>query len=308
MKTSVVLAGMLVANTTLAYDLPVVNLGLTSFLDGGVPAGPGVYAQLYYQSYSSHELMDKSGEVLPLPRTDLDYQVMVAQMTWLSEYRVGSASLGINTLLPVVTSMAVDDGIGHQALTAQSGKGDLLIGPFIQFDPVMGEQGPRFVQRIELQVNLPTGDYDAATSVNPGNNAVSFDPYWAATYWFSPQWTGSVRLHYLYNRANDDPSVAFGDVNHIQAGQAVHGNFAVSRDLGNGWRLGLNGYYLKQITDTKVDNKAISGRKEQVFGIGPGVMYSFSMDNHVVVNAYRETGAENRPEGSRVQMRLIHHF
>ncbi|WP_221798901.1 SphA family protein [Oceanobacter mangrovi] len=301
-------AALLISPVSQAYDLPVVNLGLTSFLDGGVPAGPGLYAQAYYQSYSASKLKDENGDALGLPKTDLDYQVMVAQLTWLSTYRVGNASLGINALLPLVTSMDVDDGINNMALSAQSGTGDVLVGPFIQFDPVMGAAGPKFVQRIELQFNLPTGDYDADTSINPSANALSFNPYWAGTYWFTPQWTASARLHYLYNSKNTDPATAFGDVDSTQAGQAIHANLAVSRDLGKGWRLGLNGYFLEQITDTKVDGKAVSGRKESVYAVGPGAMYSFSADNHIVANGYREFGAENRPEGSRVQVRWIHHF
>ena len=293
---------------TLAYDLPVVNLGLTSFLDGGVPAGPGVYAQAYYQHYSSNRLNNQHGDTLGLPKTDLDYQVLVAQLTWLSTRRLGNGSLGINTLVPLVTHMNVDDGLNNAALSAQAGTGDLLVGPFIQFDPVMGANGPRFVQRIELQFNLPTGDYDANTSVNPGNNALSFNPYWAGTYWITPQWTTSARLHYLYNSENNDPSTAFGDVDSVQAGQALHANLAISRDMGQGWRLGLNGYALEQITDTQVDGKTVTGRRESVYAAGPGVMYSFSADNHVVVNGYREFAVENRPEGNRVQMRWIHHF
>ncbi|OLU35774.1 transporter [Pseudomonas sp. PA27(2017)] len=291
-----------------AYDLPVVNLGLTSFLDGGLPAGSGWYLQQYFQHYSADRLRDRNGDRIGLPKTDLEYQVAVTQLSYLSDLRVGNASLGLNAVLPIVTKMDVDDGLNNAALKAQSGMGDLLVGPFIQFDPIMGPDGPRFVHRIELQVNLPTGEYSDKRDINPGNNAVSFNPYWAATYWFSPKWSASVRAHYLYNLRNDDPSYAFGDVSDIQAGQALHANVATEYAVTPQLRLGLNGYWLKQISDTKIDGHEVSGRREKVWAIGPGAMYSFSREDHLVVNAYFEQDVENRPDGSRLQVRYIHHF
>ncbi|AVB19723.1 phenol degradation protein meta [Pseudomonas avellanae] len=301
-------AGLLIAQGAGAYDLPVVNLGLTSFLDGGLPAGPVWYLQEYFQNYSADRLRDKDGNALGLPKQELDYQVAVTQLSYLSNVRLGNASLGLNAVLPVVTRMKVDDGLNNAALRGQTGMGDLLIGPFIQFDPVMGPDGPRFVHRIELQVNLPTGEYDDKHAINPGNNAWSFNPYWAATYWFTPKWTASVRAHYLYNGKNDDPAQSFGAVSDIQAGQALHANFATEYAVTDQLRLGINGYWLKQITDTQVDGHDVSGRREKVWAIGPGAMYSFSQNDHVFVNAYFEQDVENRPDGSRVQMRYVHHF
>ncbi len=146
---------------TYAYDLPTVNLGMTSFLDGGLPAGPGWYAQTYFQNYDSNKLVDAKGQKLGLPKTDLNYQVLVEQISYLSNVRVkDKASLGINFLIPFVSKMDMDDGLNNVAIKAQSGFGDIMIGPFIQFDPVIGAQGPKFVHRFEFQVNLPTGEYN----------------------------------------------------------------------------------------------------------------------------------------------------
>ncbi|MBD8495047.1 transporter [Pseudomonas syringae] len=301
-------AGLASTQLACAYDLPALNLGLTSFMDGGLPAGGGWYVQQYLQNYSANHLRDKDGNDLGLPRHELDYQLALTQLSYLSDLRVGNASLGLNMLVPIIAHIDVDDGLGNAALKARSGVGDLLIGPFIQFDPIMGPDGPRFVHRIELQVNLPTGEYDRDRDINPGNNAWSFNPYWAATYWFTPKWTASLRAHYLYNGKNNAPVRALGDLDDMQAGQALHANFTTEYAVTEHLRLGVNGYWLKQISDTRFDGHEVSGRREKVWAIGPGAMYSFSPDDHLFFNAYFEQDAENRPEGTRVQARYVHHF
>jgi anthranilate 1,2-dioxygenase (deaminating, decarboxylating) large subunit len=73
--------------------------------------------------------------------------------------------------------------------------------------------------------------------------------------------------------------------------------------------VGVNGYYLKQITDTKVDGNSIAGTREQVLGIGPGAVWHFSQNDHLFANFYVETFTENRPEGRvRFNLRWTHHF
>jgi hypothetical protein len=70
-----------------------------------------------------------------------------------------------------------------------------------------------------------------------------------------------------------------------------------------GVRLGLNGYALQQLTADKVDGRSQAKSEERVFGIGPGIMLSGNGVS-LYLNSYFETGAENRPEGTKVVFRL----
>ena len=301
---SAALAVLFAAAAASAYDQPAVNLGFTSFLDGIPPAGPGWYFAQYVQYYDAGKLPD-----LPFPGDpELEAWISLTQVIYQHPKAIlGGANFGLDLILPAAAFDLEADGT---PLTAQDGLGDLLVGPYLQWAPVMGANGPVFVHRIELQTILPTGDYDEKYSINPGGNVVSFNPYWSATWFVTPKWTISGRLHYLWNDENDEPNVPpEAGIADTQAGQAVHANFATEYEvIAKQLRVGLNGYAFRQISDSKANGDCVDGKKEQVVGIGPGALWSFGPDNHLFANVYFETEAQSRPEGTRVNLRYVHHF
>jgi hypothetical protein len=282
--------------------LPPVNLGFTSFLDGAPPAGPGLYLSEYLQFYSADAIKSADGSTFS-PFGGVDVTVLMNQLIYQSDQKLLlGGKWGLNIMLPVVSFDA--DVLPKNS----SGLGDLLIGPYLQWDPIMGSAGPLFVHRVELQTIFPTGKYDAGKVLNPGSNHFSFNPYWAATAFFGPRATASWRLHYLWNDKNDDPFIGMG-VDEVQPGQAVHGNFAAAYEvLPQRLRLGVNGYFLKQLTESKANGSKMTDSKEQVLAIGPGLVLHFSRDAHLFANVYFESEAENRPEGERYNLRFVYHF
>ena len=299
---SVLVALLMFASPSFAYLQPNVNLGFTSFLDGGPPAGPGHYISEYLQYYTADDLKDG-----PPGDNEVDVWILMNQYIYQSDQTVlFGGKWGMNVMLPIV-SLDVDSLYLSDNGT---GVGDLLVGPYLQWDPIMGANGPLMLNRIELQTIFPTGKYDKDKNLNQGSNHFSFNPYWAATVFLGPKATVSWRLHYLWNGKNDEFTAGGqipSDVD-LEPGDAIHANFAAAYEvLPKQLRLGINGYWFDQITDTKVDGDDHDD-DEKVFAIGPGLVYHFSQDTHLFLNAYFESGAENRPEGERYNMRFVHHF
>ena len=57
----------------------------------------------------------------------------------------------------------------------------------------------------------------------------------------------------------------------------------------------------------KANGQDVPGTREAVFAIGPGPCIASPQD-HLMFNAYFETYARNRPQGTRMVLRYVHHF
>lgn len=279
--------GVMGVSSAFALSQPAVNLGFTSFLDGGPPAGPGYYFTEYIQFYTADEIADAG-----LPDPGVDVWVSLNQFIYQSQ-----GKWGLNFILPIV-SLDVNPPLTDNG----AGLGDLLIGPYIQWAPVMGPNGPKMLNRVEFQTIWPTGKYDSDRDLNPGSNHFSFNPYWAATVFVAPRFTTSWRIHYLWNDENDDTGV--------KPGTAWHANFTAAYEVDPGkLRLGVNGYFFDQISDTEVNGVGLgSVDKEKIFAIGPGAVWHANKDTHFFFNAYVESSAKWRPEGERFNLRGVWHF
>jgi hypothetical protein len=291
-----------------AQQLPTgINLGATSFLDGGPPAGPGLYYQQYAAYYHSSVFMGSDGNPSPaLDYKSLDGYASVNQFIYMSGQKViGSGQWGLDVIVPII---GYDLDAGSSLLRGTgSGLGDIHASVLLQFDPIMGEKGPLFVHRFEFQTILPTGKYDRTDSLNPGDNVFALDPYWAGTAWITPALSVTWGAHYLWSDENDEPTVPLYRA--AQAGSAVHINFSACYEIvPNRFRVGFNGYWLQQLDNSEGDGREIPGSKERTFAIGPGLMYSFSQEDHLFLNAYFEMNTRNRPEGNRFVLHYTHHF
>lgn len=280
-------------------SLPPMNLGDSSIQDA--VAGPGFAIQETLSFSRATRFRDARGGVAGQPR-GLAAASVLTQFIFVSEHRFFGAYWGAEVIIPLAHVSLQPADVRPRGETAI---GDIFVSPIMLQWPKTMLFGRPFWQRLNLNVTLPTGQYDSLAPLNIGTNTWVLNPHYAFTWEVSDAWELSGRLHYLWASANTDPPAAL-KAGRIQAGQAVHVNASVSRAFGDNLRIGLSAYYLRQITDDRIDGTAIGGR-EQVLGLGPVVKWQ-SGPTALVAAAYWETLARDRPEGWRLSLRIAQGF
>ncbi len=285
----------------LAYNQnPNLNWGATNILEGIVPP-PGLYLSSYMVGYHADKFRDVPG--------DHEVHVLVynPQLLWVSGNTLpGGFQYGIQAQLPIQSYNLDSDG-----LTAGSGMiGDLVVGPFIGRTKQL-RQDWLFHWFFELSTFAPIGQYDKNAQINPSANFWTIEPYLAATLQMPKGWSLSTRQHFAYNFTNDEyiPGPGADEVD-LQAGSMWHFNFALSKTIDfidPNLRLGAVGYYGKQLERDDIGGASAADTKEEVFAIGPGLHW---MNKGVIysLKTYFEDNVDNRPDGTRVVLRIITAF
>ena len=277
---SVVLICIAAAKGQVHVPEPAVNLGDTSFLDA--LGGPGL-------------LVEEIGDGYHSGTSSVNSISGVTHIAWLSSGGFLKAWYGVEV---VGTAAHVNAGGKGSA----GGWGDITISPLIlQWkERKMGQV--RMNQRVVFDFDLPTGEYRQASGVNLSGHAFTVHPYYAITVFPIKHLESSWRIHYLWNARNNSPSLPAG-AQSTQAGQAIHFNATVGYALPHGFWIGANGYYLKQVTAPQVNGVSLLDSPEQVGAIGPGIMWHLR-PCFIYANAYHEVGAQNRPEGNKLVLRV----
>jgi hypothetical protein len=305
LKQSFFLFALCIVPRMYAYTLPTLGLGSSSFLDGGpLRQIPGWYWQTYSQFYTTHRFLDNQGELLfGIPSPRLNAWTNALQFIYLSQKDfLGLGNWGFDITIPAVFYSHIeknDLGITNSG----SGFGDLILGMFAQAEAIMRGEDPLYVQRLEFAISFPTGKNKRPfKNINPGNGVYFIDPYWAATLYFTPRFSASWRVHYLW--------VSHNHRLHIKAGDAIHGTYALEYAITPDLYLGINGYFLQQIGNNKFEGVIIPDSKERVFAIGVGGLYSIERRFAFVViaNLYFETAVRNRTQGIKAFLRVLKHF
>lgn len=276
---------------------PAVNLGDTTFLDG--LAGPGWVAETIGDAYQAGDIKDSFGASVPSAEA-INSISNLTHIAWISRAKIIGGWYGSEV---VVTAAHVNAGNGGTA----GGLGDLTISPFLLQWPEQKLWRLRIQQRADFDVDLPTGAYSQHSALNIGANTIRLEPYYAVTAYPLKRIETSWRVHYLWNSANSSPANPSG-AQSTQAGQAVHFNATLSYNFPATVWIGLNGYYLDQITNGKVNGLVVTRSPEEVGALGPGILWNESAHWHWYANAYQEFGARNRAEGQKLVLRIERTF
>jgi len=282
-------------------SLPPVDLGATSFMDG--VGGPGVFLQEILGPYHASKFTGAAGQTLPGSNT-LTAMGTITELAYTSsKFRLLGGYYCTELLIPLAhVDVRTDLGIRG----SDGGLGDIIYAPLMVQWPEHKIFGKTIFQRFDADLIFPTGEYSHNRPVNLGNNLFSFNPNYSITLFLMPKLETTWRLHYLWNSRNSDPSPVY-NAGSIQPGQATHFNASVSYLLRPKLRLGVAGYYLKEVTDPKIGRVSTINQRELIGAIGPGLWVA-AKPLEIYAHAFIEMGAENRPQGVRFMVRLVKVF
>lgn len=264
--------------------------GAEGYMAGALPP-PGMYAINYVLYYAADDMMDGSGNKLPI---DFDLDVFGYGMRFLNvtDKTLFGGTWAQHAFVPVMSVDVTTPGGSDDTF----GLGDIIVDPFI-----LGWHTPNFHWVAGLEVYLPLGKYDKNDIANVGRNYWTIEPAVAATYLSNGGYEASIKVMYDVNMENNATDYDSGD--------EFHFDYALAKHMSS-WTVGISGFYYSQITGDDgtimTPGGPVDSGDNKGFQIGLGPMIAYNYKGMAFVLKYMDDiETENKPDGGRFWMKFI---
>ncbi|NLX16358.1 MAG: hypothetical protein GXY45_05230 [Ramlibacter sp.] len=259
--------------------------GAENYMVNAVPP-PGLYGLVYGNVYRADDLRDHNGDRTGPPDFKVDANAVIARGLWVTNQKVLGGDLAFHTIVPLV-DLTVRAG-GQK--DSKTGIGDITVGAGVAF-----HHSEKLHSVALLDVVAPTGSYDKHRLANIGKNRWAADLAYGVTYVNPTGFNGDVKFGYTINRKNPDTNYKSGD--------EFHFDYAAGYGLGNGWTVGVGGYYFKQLENDKLNGITLANSKSSAFAIGPSIKYDSGKGWFGTLKWEKEIEAENHTKGDAIWLK-----
>ncbi|MGF6933576.1 hypothetical protein OKW41_002715 [Paraburkholderia sp. UCT70] len=264
-----------------------IGEGAEAFFAGALPP-PGLYGILYYSHYHASHFNDSHGNN-SVPGFKLDADLLIPRTVYMSNLSLLGGRYGAYAVLPVARLSLSAGGMPFD----RTSLGDLLVSPALI---AWGTGALRTAAAIEFV--LPTGQYDKNAVLNTGKNYYTARPVFAVSWLPNERVELSAKVTYSFNSPNTDTN--------YHSGNLFHFDYSASYAVTPAARVGISGYFIKQMTDDVQNGQSVAGDgfRGQVFAMGPGLRYQFSKVS-VEARVVKEFFVRNRPAGEAVWAKMV---
>lgn len=261
--------------------------GAEGYTTAAVPP-PGVYGLLYGTHYSADQLNDSHGNSMGVPGFKIQATSIVPRLGWVPGNKLFGGDLAFHAVLPI-TALKVSAAGASQS---KSGLGDITLGTALGY-----HHSPSLHTLWGVDVVLPTGSYDRNDMANIGRNHSAIDLTFAVSKMQPSGLNADLRLGYLINQKNDDTGVRSGD--------ELHGDYAIGWGMGNGWTVGLGGYFRQQLSSDEAAGVKLANSKTKALAVGPAIKFDSGRGWFITAKWQKETDVENGPKGNAVWVKAV---
>lgn len=270
--------------------LATYPVGVNTVLDGLLPPPGATQFYNYTEHYVANKFADSDGKsAVPGFRSDVLVEAPRVVHTWGSQ--IGPFTLSSGIVIPIVhLSVDVPGGSDHR-----TGVGDMIVQPIM-----VGYSNPShtFFAFVSPDFGLPTGAYSVNRIANTGLNTYAFMPNVDLTWFPSPKWELSATAQIEFNSPNHATNYHSGNVATL--------DYLVGYSVASHVQLGIQGYFLKQVSDDTVNGLTAPGNgfRGQAIGIGPQLRYDLGPGSALVLKYQTELAVRNRSQGKRLWAEL----